>query len=145
MAGCMQRAVLGHEYLDAPRMHAGEGSLYVDRNQRSLRMFNVYSISGNRRTRQTMQSLSHPRLRSILVNAFPPPRELSKKPHVMLLRGRPEVKTHKYFTCPTGEGKKKGHYTCLVCCVHKKQRGGRKEAGPTGGLCAQKITPAKDR
>lgn len=107
-----------------------EGSLYLDCNQKSLPIFNVYRIiQKNVRTRQTLQSLSPPSLYSILVNVFPPPRELPKKPLVTLHWGHPEVKNaHKYFTCPTGEEKKK-HYTCLVCLRSQEAVGGKRERG----------------
>lgn len=45
-------------------------------------------------------------LRTVSVDASPPPRELSKKPLVMLLWGRPEVKTL-INILPAQQGKEK--------------------------------------
>lgn len=126
-------------------MHAkDEGSLYLDCDQKSLPIFNVYRIiQKDVRTRQTLQSLSPPSLYSILVNVFPPPRELPKKPLVTLHWGHPEVKkAHKYFTCPTGEEKKRSTILVWCGCVHKKQWGEKeKEAGHTERLCVRERTP----
>lgn len=59
-------------------------------------------------------------LYSILVNVFPPPWELYKKPLVMLHLGQPEVKTLIHIL-PAQFGEEKKHYARLVCCVHQEQ------------------------
>lgn len=126
-----------------------EGSLYLDCNQKSLPIFNVYRIiQKDVRTRQTLQSLSPPSLYSILVNVFPPPRELPKKPLVTLHWGHPEVKNaHKYFTCPTGEEKKEALYLSGVLAFTRSSGGEKRkrQVTPNVYVCGRELPTPVNR
>lgn len=88
-----------------------------------------------------MQSLSPPSLYSILVNVFPPPWELPKKPLITLHWGHPEVKTL-INILPAQQGKKKeALYLSGVLRSQEAVGGKEKEAGHTECLCVQERTP----